>query len=514
MGYRFIFGLISCLLLEPPGHSTALPFPEGWPNSYIPLSVSDSLATYISIWDTLSSEENAEMFTYSMGLRALSVSRHKPKEQYALYKKLLLEQMYSLKATGVRVDVPKIILPLLIDSDPALLMHDHVERAKSIDQTVDEFMLLLPKTTDKKVIAKDGPAKKKLRELLKAQLKIMVNRHSVQHQMYIEKASLARPIQNLNPADEGAERYFRKLDNVLVNSKDESLRAAPPKATVLLARKWAKARRLDTFVINLLSSHSRRTYIYSQLEREHMTGHVHYIPAVNGFTLPLDTISLVLKNSSDTLLHQGAIGCALSHLSIYRDIVEEGLPFSLVLEDDAVLLRGAKEHVLAGVDTLYSEYGDDWDVLITDFGSDKAAMGIERFHQHSIPSSCYEAMQGTGKLVVEINGPCSHMNSVSYVVSYHGAAKLTEHLLPLSTAIDMKMQDLVKSGVLRAFALVPFATGQLYKTTRDGSDMIERFVTVKDGQPVFTFNDDAERNCLKQPCVLRIFLTTKGKPQD
>ena len=109
MGYRFIFGLITCLLLEPPGHLTALQFPESWPNSYIPLSVSDSLATYISIWDTLSSEENAEMFTYSMGLRALSVSRHRPKEQYVLYKNLLLEQMYSLKATGVRVDGPKIL---------------------------------------------------------------------------------------------------------------------------------------------------------------------------------------------------------------------------------------------------------------------------------------------------------------------------------------------------------------------------------------------------------------------
>ena len=42
------------------------------------------------------------------------------------------------------------------------------------------------------------------------------------------------------------------------------------------------------------------------------------------------------------MLSQGEVGIWLSHLTTWHDIVEQGLPFALVLEDDVVLSADIK----------------------------------------------------------------------------------------------------------------------------------------------------------------------------
>ena len=44
-------------------------------------------------------------------------------------------------------------------------------------------------------------------------------------------------------------------------------------------------------------------------------------------------------------LYDGEIGCALSHIAIYRKMVEDVIPMALVLEDDVVLDGGIKESI-------------------------------------------------------------------------------------------------------------------------------------------------------------------------
>ena len=51
-------------------------------------------------------------------------------------------------------------------------------------------------------------------------------------------------------------------------------------------------------------------------------------------------------------------------------------------------------------------------------------------------------------------------------------------------------------------------TGERTPDRLDFTDMVERYITVIDGEAKFTFNDEAENNCIDQPCNLRIF--TKG----
>ena len=44
-------------------------------------------------------------------------------------------------------------------------------------------------------------------------------------------------------------------------------------------------------------------------------------------------LTLMDKNKSGSYV-PGAIGCALSHLKIYKHVVDNNIPYALILEDD------------------------------------------------------------------------------------------------------------------------------------------------------------------------------------
>lgn len=489
-------------LAKLPAHKASpLPFPEQWPSFYIPITISDSLASPFPVWDDRTFEENARYFAYSLGVRAFSESRYE--SEYNIFMESLLEQLETLMRNAVPAnkDEPVVVLPILVDGDAAVVIHKSRSKQVNVGHSVHRFV----DSMDAEYHSVDE-AKQKFVSLLTAQLDMLTKGQLVQSIVF-GRASSNSPIANLNPVDKHVESEF----HVYGSNVPE---VAPVYATAngLLALSWIRQeRRLDTFVINLLSSHYRRAFIRKQLEEEKLMKHLHYIPAVDGLRVPTDKLHAVLKDSKETLLHQGAVGCALSHITSWRDFLEDGLPYALILEDDAVILRGAKAHFLAGLDHLYARYGDDWDLLVTDYGSNKNAMGIEQYRANKIPATCYEAIKKAAETVIEISGgPCAHINSVSYIVSYRGAQKLiAAALLGLSKPIDIEMQRLVRTGVLRTFALVPFATGQKYSGDRPRStDMVERFVTMTNGQARFTFKSKEEINCINKPCILRVFKKT------
>lgn len=68
-----------------------------------------------------------------------------------------------------------------------------------------------------------------------------------------------------------------------------------------------------------------------------------FFEGVDGFNLNQEELLRVCNQKwanrhIGRLLLPGEIGCALSHLGVYRRIVDQKLPFALVLEDDAQLL--------------------------------------------------------------------------------------------------------------------------------------------------------------------------------
>ncbi|WP_084596419.1 glycosyltransferase family 25 protein [Elioraea tepidiphila] len=96
---------------------------------------------------------------------------------------------------------------------------------------------------------------------------------------------------------------------------------------------------MHIFVINLEHSEDRRDTILSRVQALGLFAEV--FTAIDGRSLDLNNCNYDgrkrrLFYGKD--MTPGEIGCAQSHLAVYREIVRRDLPYALVLEDDAVLV--------------------------------------------------------------------------------------------------------------------------------------------------------------------------------
>jgi glycosyl transferase, family 25 len=98
------------------------------------------------------------------------------------------------------------------------------------------------------------------------------------------------------------------------------------------------------YVINLARSLDRRAYITTELKKTGLEYEI--VTAVDGRELDLSDATIVDPSLPyldpslpivDTGLAAGTAGAALSHLSVYRKIIADGLDAALVLEDDVVV---------------------------------------------------------------------------------------------------------------------------------------------------------------------------------
>jgi len=94
---------------------------------------------------------------------------------------------------------------------------------------------------------------------------------------------------------------------------------------------------MQCFVINLAKDVARREQIAAGLQRLGLDHEV--FPAIRGDALSDEALAELYDAAAAARVRhpmtRGEIGCALSHLGVYRLVVERGLPCALVLEDDA-----------------------------------------------------------------------------------------------------------------------------------------------------------------------------------
>src|SRR5215469_4062057 len=98
---------------------------------------------------------------------------------------------------------------------------------------------------------------------------------------------------------------------------------------------------MHAYVINLARSTDRRAHITAELKKTGLDYEI--VTAVDGRELDLSDPALIDPSMPyidpslpivDTGLAAGSAGAALSHLSVYRKIIADGLDKALVLEDD------------------------------------------------------------------------------------------------------------------------------------------------------------------------------------
>ncbi|EMI5492228.1 glycosyltransferase family 25 protein [Providencia stuartii] len=92
---------------------------------------------------------------------------------------------------------------------------------------------------------------------------------------------------------------------------------------------------MNTFIINLPECTERRMVMQSQLEKTHLSYEI--INAVRGTGLSNKEIQSLVYDYPNCKLTKGEIGCALSHLSVYKIMIEKNISHALVLEDDTII---------------------------------------------------------------------------------------------------------------------------------------------------------------------------------
>ncbi len=93
---------------------------------------------------------------------------------------------------------------------------------------------------------------------------------------------------------------------------------------------------MHAYVVNLARSLDRRAHITRELRKTSVDYQI--VTAVDGHDLDMaDTALIDPSFAANGIFPEGSAGCSLSHLSIYRKIIEDGLDVALILEDDAIL---------------------------------------------------------------------------------------------------------------------------------------------------------------------------------
>ena len=95
---------------------------------------------------------------------------------------------------------------------------------------------------------------------------------------------------------------------------------------------------MRTFIINLKESADRRQYMIEEMKKTNLQ--YEFFDAVSGKDIKnieevYDHEYAVTKAGSP--LNLGEIGCAMSHLLIYKKMIDENIERTLILEDDIII---------------------------------------------------------------------------------------------------------------------------------------------------------------------------------
>jgi len=215
------------------------------------------------------------------------------------------------------------------------------------------------------------------------------------------------------------------------------------------------------WVINLRRSTDRRAHITTQLDGLGLR--YEFVEAVDGRDLsPEELAERYRRRESFAVLGRelapGEVGCSLSHLKLYRKLLDEGLEEVVVLEDDAVVSPAFLD-VVHHRDAL----PDDWEVVL--------------LYRSRGPASCWGA-RPLGRQHRCVRLACNAYGSLAYLLRPSGARKLIAYNDPVRVAADHVTSGLVRIG-LRIYAIDPPCVGEWFPFDTFRSTMPDAFLCRK-----------------------------------
>ncbi len=190
---------------------------------------------------------------------------------------------------------------------------------------------------------------------------------------------------------------------------------------------------MKIFIINLEHQTEKRQFIQEQLDRLGLEAE--FIAAINGKSMSDDQLKEVVHDYENCSLTAGEIGCALSHISAYKKIIDQNISQALILEDDAILKEGLPE-LLSQIKQQIPAHPTTY--LLTSIGVyDKKPV-----HRLSSVHTIHRVLRSI----------CAH----GYVINLAAAKNLAAKLLPVRFEAD-RWDFFYKAGVIDLYCITPMS---------------------------------------------------------
>lgn len=201
-------------------------------------------------------------------------------------------------------------------------------------------------------------------------------------------------------------------------------------------------RSIPIFVINLPQSTDRKAFMQAQCKSVDIS--LIFIDAVNGKDISKSDIERYVEQDTAKKLFGrelllGEIGCALSHKKIYQKMVDENIPYAVILEDDAVVKEVFNEVIKS---ILFSDI--NWELVLLGHHKD---IHKRLFSPLSIWGRSHISSQFTLNRLADFG-----FGGYGYIIKLKGAEKLLVELDKIQKPIDHYIPD---NGVLNVYALSP-----------------------------------------------------------
>lgn len=183
---------------------------------------------------------------------------------------------------------------------------------------------------------------------------------------------------------------------------------------------------MPIFVVNLQHDHDKKIHMEKILDSLDLK--FEFIAAVYG----KDLTQLQVDEVYDECLSQavfgrglslGELGCALSHLSIYQKMVNEGIETALILEDDVDISDDIHD-----IFKSTEQFPKNWELMLCGYYSETATekASLSSFWEKRYVTSSHQSVR-----LVEIA-----YGTHGYIINHRGAKRLLKTLKTITKPID------------------------------------------------------------------------------
>lgn len=164
---------------------------------------------------------------------------------------------------------------------------------------------------------------------------------------------------------------------------------------------------MQIFVISLTTAYERRAHIQQEFGKQKID--FQFFDALKpDLALPFSQ-QLGLNFNSD-ILTQGELACFMSHVSIWKKMIDENIPYAAVFEDDVFL--GEDAHKIFS-DTAWID--PDWHIIKT-----------EAFAERVFLTGQAKQIPESGREIIQLAG--QNLGTAGYILSLKGAQAYFEYV--------------------------------------------------------------------------------------